>query len=158
MLDTIALVYYVGFYGLFLLLGVGHLMNPYVLPGAYDVPADTVEKALSAFKGAGGQNEAIRFTYMMVTRIEGAVWLAMASGALYVLLTNADRRPVFVNFAVAGICAAAIHAHHVGLLGPKPAYAMDHPFNYILLVADSIAAILAIVCLARSSELKNKVE
>ena len=37
MLDTIALVYYVGFYGLFLLVSVGHLMNPYALPGAYDV-------------------------------------------------------------------------------------------------------------------------
>ena len=156
MLDTIALVYYVGFYGLFLLLGVGHLMNPYELPGAYDVPKDTVENALTAFGRAGGQNEAIRLAYMMVTRIEAAVWLAMASGALYVLLTNADRRPVFVSFAVAGIGAGAIHAHHIGLLGPKPAYAMDHPFNFVLLVADSIAAVMAIICLARSADPKTK--
>ena len=37
---------------------------------------------------------------------------------------------------------------HIGLLGPKPAYAMDHPFNFVLLVADSLAAVLAILCLA----------
>lgn len=150
MIGTVALIYYVGFYGAFLLFQVGHLSNPYALAEAYDVPTATTQASLDAFGKGGGKNDAILLCYLMVTRIEGACWLALASSALFVLLTKADRRPVFVAFTVAGACAGAVHAHHMGFLGPRPAYAIDHPFNMVLLVADSVAAVLGLLSLAFS--------
>ena len=66
MIGTIALVFYTAFYGLFLL-SVGHMMDPYQIPGAYDVPAGSVETFLTG-AAETEQQKAIVFAYMMVTR------------------------------------------------------------------------------------------
>lgn len=149
MIPELTLLFYFGFYGLFLLLGVGHLAEPYKLAGAYDVGPDAVETAFDAFRI---ENANILHTYMMVTRIEGAAWFGMACAALYTVFKPHQRRPVFVNFFITGLLAAFVHANHIGLVGEKPAWAIDHPFNMVLLCADSFAAVLAALSFFLSSD------
>lgn len=149
MIPELTLLFYFGFYGLFLLLGVGHMADPYKLAGAYDIGPAATEAAFDSFRV---ENANILHTYMMVTRIEGACWFGMACAALYTVFKPNQRQPVFVNFFITGVLAALVHANHMGLVGEKPAYAIEHPFNMFLLCADSVAAILAGVSFYLSSE------
>merc|ERR1712226_1119429 len=132
--------------------------DPYEISGAYDVDRATTFDSLTAFAAEGGQKDLIVFSLLMVTRVEAAVWLAMGLMALFVLVApGTDRRtPVFVAFIIAGICAGAVHLNHSGLLGERPAYALDHPFNMALIVADGGAAVLGLACLLSGGGSKVK--
>ena len=83
----------------------------------------------------------------MEIRIKALMWIGLGMATAAALFFPLLRAGVFCVGAFSCLLVAALHAQHIGLLGPSPWHAVTHPMNVSLMALDAIGGILCMLSL-----------
>lgn len=120
---------------------VGHLYNPCNIMALAELPVPFCENFHREVGEVSPEHKLAQFTLNVVTRIEAAGFATVGVTSLFALIVSSQRQVVLLGNAFLFAVAAAIHMHHMGMLGDVPDYvpAAD-PFSMNLIKGDSLMA------------------
>ena len=157
-LQVLTLLFVGGFYGVFLgLQGApsldAHLTN---LAGAFEIPPQDFRSGLELLAKSSPSGPMVVHTLAIVAHLEILLWLAIGGAAFPAILFPSLRPGVYLVGGLALTLAAMHHARNMGLLGPVPWHAASSDFNMVLLIADSVAALMCFASLLTLPSAKLK--
>ena len=145
-IPTYTLLFIAGFYCAFVGIERGLIQTCNAF-GAFDISDAACVQGLETLKK---QDPMLVHGLAMIVRVEGALWLGMGFAAATSILVPSLRPGVLLAAAASTLVAAAVHAHHMGLMGATPFHATDHKVNGVLLAVDGFVGVMSLVSLGIS--------